>query len=245
MFILLDETISIIIIVVPLLIALFVFLGVLLNYYHNPFKFPISEIEIDITGKRNIKIENLIDRLLIDEDIYKFEAHHIILCNWEKEQREKIKLIENKRLAKKREEQLNSILDYDREFYFLLTRIQTRYTQYNYMKTPYQAKIVVDKYHASYDYIIERYDRLKSINFEATIEEYNAKEQRRLMTPELRDYIMKRDNYTCQICGKYMPDGVGLQIDHIIPISKGGKSIKSNLQVLCSKCNGSKSSKID
>lgn len=64
------------------------------------------------------------------------------------------------------------------------------------------------------------------------------------MTPKLRKEIMIRDNYTCQICDKYMPDEVGLHIDHIIPINKGGKSVKSNLQVLCSKCNGSKSNKI-
>ena len=55
---------------------------------------------------------------------------------------------------------------------------------------------------------------------------------------------MIRDNYTCQICGKYMPDGVGLHIDHIIPVSKGGKSVESKLQVLCSKCNGSKSNRL-
>ena len=55
---------------------------------------------------------------------------------------------------------------------------------------------------------------------------------------------MKRDNYTCQICGKFMPDGVGLQIDHIVPVAKGGKTIPSNLQVLCSKCNASKRDKI-
>ena len=54
--------------------------------------------------------------------------------------------------------------------------------------------------------------------------------------------IAERDNYTCQICGKYMPDGVGLHIDHIVPIKKGGKSVPSNLRVLCSKCNGRKSS---
>lgn len=76
-----------------------------------------------------------------------------------------------------------------------------------------------------------------------TLQEYNTKNQRKLMTKKLREQIAKRDNYTCQICGKYMPDGVGLHIDHIVPIAKGGKTVESNLQVLCSKCNGKKSSK--
>lgn len=63
------------------------------------------------------------------------------------------------------------------------------------------------------------------------------------MTKELRKQIMERDNYTCQICGKYMPDEVGLQIDHIIPVAKGGKTILSNLRVLCDKCNRKKGAK--
>lgn len=64
------------------------------------------------------------------------------------------------------------------------------------------------------------------------------------MTKELRNKVIIRDNYTCQSCGKYMPDEVGLQVDHIVPVSKGGKTVLSNLQVLCSKCNGKKSDKI-
>ena len=57
------------------------------------------------------------------------------------------------------------------------------------------------------------------------------------------DKIKKRDNYTCQKCGVSVKDEptLLLEVDHIIPISKGGKSIPSNLQVLCSKCNGKKS----
>ena len=64
------------------------------------------------------------------------------------------------------------------------------------------------------------------------------------MTKQLRKTVMERDNYTCQCCGKYMPDEIGLQVDHIIPINKGGKTVLSNLQVLCSKCNGRKSDKL-
>ena len=35
-----------------------------------------------------------------------------------------------------------------------------------------------------------------------------------------------------------------LEIDHIIPVSKGGLTEESNLQTLCWKCNRSKSDKI-
>ena len=84
---------------------------------------------------------------------------------------------------------------------------------------------------------------LKAINYECTLKEYNSKNQRKLMTKELRQQIIARDKYTCQMCGKYMPDEVSLHVDHIVSISKGGKTVPSNLQVLCSKCNGSKSNK--
>ena len=96
----------------------------------------------------------------------------------------------------------------------------------------------------SYDYLLDRYRKLSMIELACPLSEYESKNQRKLMTKELRRQIMIRDDYTCQICGKYMPDEVGLQIDHIIPVSKGGKTIPSNLQTLCSKCNGKKANKL-
>lgn len=73
-----------------------------------------------------------------------------------------------------------------------------------------------------------------------------AKEQRSLMTKRLRDYIKKRDNYTCCICGNstYKEPNLLLEIDHIIPVAKGGYTTEKNLQTLCWKCNRSKSDKI-
>ncbi|MCI7328050.1 HNH endonuclease [Hornefia butyriciproducens] len=73
-----------------------------------------------------------------------------------------------------------------------------------------------------------------------------AKEQRTLMTKKLRESIKKRDDYTCCECGNsiYKEPNLLLEIDHIIPVSKGGPTVESNLQTLCWKCNRSKSNKI-
>lgn len=73
-----------------------------------------------------------------------------------------------------------------------------------------------------------------------------AKEQRNLMTKKLREFIKKRDDYTCCNCGNSISKepNLLLEIDHIIPVSKGGCTVEDNLQTLCWKCNRSKSNKI-
>ena len=74
----------------------------------------------------------------------------------------------------------------------------------------------------------------------------HIKLQRSLMTDKLRDFIKKRDNYTCQICGDsiYKNPHIEFHIDHIIPVSKGGITEEDNLQTLCASCNLHKSNKI-
>ena len=68
-------------------------------------------------------------------------------------------------------------------------------------------------------------------------------EQRRLMTDSLRYDIMRRDGFRCQLCGMTAKDGVKLHVDHVIPVSKGGKTEPSNLRTLCERCNLGKSNK--
>lgn len=73
-----------------------------------------------------------------------------------------------------------------------------------------------------------------------------AKEQRALMTSKLRLQIKERDHYTCRECGNstYKEPNLLLEIDHIIPVSKGGFTEETNLQTLCWRCNRTKSSKL-
>lgn len=70
-------------------------------------------------------------------------------------------------------------------------------------------------------------------------------EQRRLMTDSLRYDILVRDGFRCCICGASAADGVKLHVDHILPVSKGGKTERSNLRTLCERCNLGKRDKIE
>lgn len=65
--------------------------------------------------------------------------------------------------------------------------------------------------------------------------------ERGKVTNRMRFAIYERDNYRCRMCGRRTDD---LEIDHIIPISKGGKSTYDNLQTLCHRCNMRKGSDI-
>ena len=60
----------------------------------------------------------------------------------------------------------------------------------------------------------------------------------------VRKYVLQRDNYQCQSCGKKNTETT-LNIDHIIALAKGGSNDLSNLQVLCGKCNQTKSANFD
>lgn len=47
-------------------------------------------------------------------------------------------------------------------------------------------------------------------------------------------------NYHCACCGVADKSRIYFQVDHLIPMNKGGKSVVENLQILCRQCNGTK-----
>lgn len=74
-----------------------------------------------------------------------------------------------------------------------------------------------------------------------------------IFTKHQRKQLLDRDNWKCQNCGIKVHDRSiddwntpdKAHIDHMIPISKGGKSVPSNLQTLCRSCNLSKHDKVE
>jgi hypothetical protein len=61
------------------------------------------------------------------------------------------------------------------------------------------------------------------------------------MRTEARNRILDKYNHKCNNCGSTER----LEIDHIIPISKGGREDEINMQVLCKKCNLTKGNRMN
>lgn len=76
-----------------------------------------------------------------------------------------------------------------------------------------------------------------------TIEQINQRiengRSRQDALTKMRFEILKRDNFTCQYCGRRAGNGedVVLHIDHVHPASKGGEWLMENLITSCRECN--------
>jgi 5-methylcytosine-specific restriction endonuclease McrA len=56
-----------------------------------------------------------------------------------------------------------------------------------------------------------------------------------------RKAVLARDSWTCQYCGARKP---GLTVDHVIPRSRGGKSVWENIVASCATCNRRKGNRL-
>lgn len=77
--------------------------------------------------------------------------------------------------------------------------------------------------------------------------ENNRRIRSRSVSVYIRYQVLNRDRFRCVKCKRSPATNarVKLEIDHIIPWSKGGETIIDNLQVLCRQCNLKKSNHWD
>lgn len=87
-----------------------------------------------------------------------------------------------------------------------------------------------------YDSERRKFERLKN-KFSGNSEE---KSNRQKIPENVRIEVWRRDQGCCALCGSRE----SLEYDHIIPVSKGGSNTTRNIELLCEKCNRSKSNNI-
>lgn len=68
-------------------------------------------------------------------------------------------------------------------------------------------------------------------------------EDRINIPPGLRIKILVRDGFRCTYCGA-TPESASLQVDHVIPVCKGGTNDPGNLVAACRECNIGKGGKL-
>jgi len=84
------------------------------------------------------------------------------------------------------------------------------------------------------------------ISREALLNGNSEKNVRETIPLNVRWKILKKDNYTCVKCGQSPAknNDIELEIDHILPVAKGGTNDIENLQTLCRNCNQGKKDKM-
>lgn len=122
------------------------------------------------------------------------------------------------------------------------------------LSTFFQRKLEEELFSEDYSYFLEKMiskkeNEIKILKKELdrikNEEKLKNENNRKTIRGKVRLEVFERDNYQCQVCGATIGDGVKLHIDHIVPVSKGGTDDIDNLQVLCDKCNLSKSNRLD
>jgi len=233
-----DNWIAYIVLGISIVIAVLTVVTIIIVHHLNYFLSKTFEINISrIKGIKNG--DDALDYFIMKFDLTEVENH---LLKIENRKQEKLGDLDPsskkyKRILKRFDKKGN------KAFILKFYRLKTRYQQIDYERSSYKIKEYSYILHVKDSIMKNRINFVKNNGNLVTFSKYNDVDQRKALTKEMREYVKKRDNYTCQICGKYMPDEVGLHIDHIIPVSRGGKSVISNLQVLCSKCNGKKGNK--
>lgn len=97
----------------------------------------------------------------------------------------------------------------------------------------------------NFEQLLKCYQNISKDRLDYTTYSRIANVVRGEVSNKLRYDILNRDGFKCVICGATRNDGAKLQIDHIIPVSKGGQTTPDNLRTLCERCNMGKSNKIE
>lgn len=88
---------------------------------------------------------------------------------------------------------------------------------------------------------VSRYFKIDGGTWRLREDKYFVRWNRPSLSPSLRRQVFERDGDVCKYCGS---EEGPFEVDHIHPVSKGGKDEMENLTVACKRCNRDKSDKL-
>ena len=136
----------------------------------SPFRYPYFKRYIDVSGRRNPQMTELIDEYLIQHRMGEIDAHKQLIERWKADCRQQIA---TSLLRQRRQRQFEAAIDDARAYVFVAYRMQTRYSQKNYVKSSYQVENVVLSYAYDYSFLANRNAHLAQIGYETTLSKYN------------------------------------------------------------------------
>ena len=121
---------------------------VLVIIFHNPYKYPYYHLALDVSNKRNIDIAEEIEKYILTFDFGVIEKHQSKVRDWEQRSEYRISRSIFKMIRKR---QYAKVRDAENTYLVTLHRKQTRYSQKNYVRTPYTIYITVQESYLSYE----------------------------------------------------------------------------------------------
>ena len=123
---------------------------------------------------------------------------------------------------------------------------QPRYTEFRsplskYSPKPYEKRF--GTWNQALEAFIKWVDEGQNDPCEENVTKADQKVERRKtkrdISERLRFSILLRDGFRCLSCGRspLKSSGVELHVDHVIPWSSGGETVRENLKTKCADCN--------
>lgn len=203
-----------------------------------------SSDEDDIKQLSNFKNFVNVDAKSLIIDVDKLEDEWIMVCNF---------IYDSQKVSKRHIFWLFSVIGYLKEFYGRKDVLNNERPPGSFFGNRFEILISEKPLHCS---IISTHEHLIGPAFldeltDSALTNIRNKftkkptkiRKRNPIDSRLRHEVFKRDGYRCVECGNTNKTSV-LEIDHIIPVSRGGSDELDNLQTMCYECNKVKNDKV-
>lgn len=153
----------------------------------------------------------------------------LYLSKWNSENRD--------RVSKNREANREQVRAWDRDFYARHRERRKKLRVEQYKANPEKALAAARKYAKEHPDLIRRLSHKSALKRRAIIAQVYVE----TVDPVV---VFERGKGVCGICKHPVASGRGWEIDHVIPLSKGGAHSYANVQLSHRRCNRSKGAKL-